>query len=80
MLVLYLWSSTVNDLTALVIFLIFICTSFSSADPFYVTFDGSEFAFKGDCKYNFFNCDEITMYADHVKDKASSKTKSIEVY
>ena len=51
----------------------------AAADPFYKTFDGSEFAFKGDCKYNFFKCGDVAMFADHEKDKASAKTKSLEV-
>jgi hypothetical protein len=51
----------------------------AAADPFYRTFDGSAFEFKGDCKYNFFGCGEINMYADHQKDKSSAITKYIEV-
>ena len=51
----------------------------AAADPFYSTFDGSKFAFKGDCKYNFFGCGDVKMYADHEKDRASTSTKYIEV-
>ena len=51
----------------------------AAADPFYKTFDGSEFAFKGDCKYNFFKCGDVAMFADHEKDRASTRTKYLEV-
>lgn len=50
----------------------------AAADPFYVTFDGREFPFKGGCRYEFFSCGDIRMWADHVKTEDSSKTRAIE--
>ena len=53
----------------------------AAADPYYKTFDGSEFEFKGDCKYTFFGCGDVAMYADHMKNEqgTSTSTKCIEV-
>ena len=54
-----------------------IITCCSSADPFYVTFDGKEFPFKGGCRYEFFSCGDIRMWADHVKtDSSAEKTET----